>query len=59
MNNLIEKADDFVLNLFKEKLPNTYIYHNYKHTQRVVKSTKELISKSEINVTRYWIHSHF
>lgn len=50
MNQLIEKADKFVLNLFKEKLPNTFIYHNYKHTQRVVKSTKELIDNSEINV---------
>jgi len=50
MNNLIGKADEFVLQLFKEKLSNTYIYHNFKHTQRVVKSTKELIAKSEINV---------
>ncbi|MGY5846870.1 Pycsar system effector family protein [Salegentibacter sp. HM20] len=50
MNQLIEKADDFVLNLFKEELPNTYIYHNYTHTQRVVKSTKELIDNSEIHV---------
>ncbi|MFD1096366.1 Pycsar system effector family protein [Salegentibacter chungangensis] len=50
MNHLTEKADNFVLDLFNEKLPNTYIYHNYKHTQRVVKSTKELIDKSEINV---------
>ncbi len=50
MNNLVEKADQFVEELFKEKLPNTFIYHNYLHTQRVVKSTKELIDKSEINV---------
>ncbi|APU66838.1 MAG: Pycsar system effector family protein [Bacteroidota bacterium] len=50
MNNLVEKADKFVEELFKEKLPNTFIYHNYQHTQRVVKSTKELIDKSEINV---------
>ncbi|HSP11016.1 MAG TPA: Pycsar system effector family protein [Salegentibacter sp.] len=50
MNKLVEKADEFVLNLFKEKLPNTYLYHNYKHTQRVAKSTKELIDNSEINV---------
>lgn len=50
MTKLVEKADKFVLTLFKEKLPNTYIYHNYKHTQRVVKSTKELIDNSEINV---------
>ncbi|SDS24326.1 Pycsar system effector family protein [Christiangramia echinicola] len=50
MNNLIEKADKFVEELFKDKLPNTFIYHNYQHTQRVVKSTKELIDNSEINV---------
>ncbi|WP_029331433.1 Pycsar system effector family protein [Gillisia marina] len=50
MTELIKKADKFVLNLFKEKLPNTYIYHNYNHTKRVVKSTKELIENSEINV---------
>ncbi|MDT0644258.1 DUF5706 domain-containing protein [Zunongwangia sp. F363] len=50
MNNLIEKAEKFVQNLFREELPNTYIYHDYKHTQRVVKSTKELIDNSEINV---------
>lgn len=50
MNKLVEKTDKFVFELFKEKLPNTYLYHNYKHTQRVVKSTKELIENSEINV---------
>lgn len=50
MNHLTEKADKFVLNLFEEKLPNTFVYHNYMHTQRVVKSTKELIDNSEINV---------
>ncbi|MCF4102636.1 DUF5706 domain-containing protein [Gillisia sp. M10.2A] len=50
MTELISKTDAFVLDLFKEKLPNTYIYHNYNHTQRVVKSTKELIENSEINV---------
>ncbi len=50
MTELVKKADKFVLNLFKEKLPNTYIYHNYSHTKRVVKSTKELIENSEINV---------
>ncbi|MCM4157137.1 Pycsar system effector family protein [Gramella sp. AN32] len=50
MDNLINKADEFVENLFREKLPNTFLYHNYQHTQRVVKSTKELIDNSEINV---------
>lgn len=49
-NEVLEKVDDFVLNLFKDNLPNTFIYHNYNHTQRVVKSTKELLENSEINV---------
>ncbi|HSI69356.1 MAG TPA: Pycsar system effector family protein [Gillisia sp.] len=50
MTDLIKKADNFVLTLFKENLPNSYIYHNYNHTQRVVKSTKEIIEKSQLNV---------
>lgn len=50
MSLLIERAEKFVQDLFSEKLPNTYIYHNFKHTQRVVKSTKELIEKSQIPV---------
>ena len=50
MTELINKAEKFTFELFKEKLPNTYIYHNYNHTQRVAKSTKELIENSEINV---------
>lgn len=63
MTPLIEKAEDFVQNLFSEKLPNTFIYHNFKHTQRVVKSTKELIQNSEIPVKQEeelllaaWLH---
>ncbi|MDQ7918212.1 DUF5706 domain-containing protein [Mesonia sp. MT50] len=50
MPDILEKVNKFVLQLFTEKLPNTFIYHNYNHTQRVVKSTKELIENSEINV---------
>jgi len=50
MTELINQAEKFTFELFKEKLPNTYIYHNYNHTQRVAKSTKELIENSEINV---------
>ena len=57
------KADQFVLELFKEKLPNSYLYHNYNHTVRVVKSTKEIIENSQINVKQRealilaaWLH---
>lgn len=50
MTTLVEKADLFVLDLFERKLPNSFLYHNYRHSQRVVKSTKELIENSEIDV---------
>lgn len=63
MTPLIEKAEKFVLKLFQEKLPNTFIYHNFKHTQRVVKCTKLLTEKSQISVKQEeavllaaWLH---
>lgn len=63
MTALVEKADQFVLDLFKEKLPNTFIYHNYKHSQRVFKSSKEILENSQIDVKQQeavllaaWLH---
>jgi HD superfamily phosphodiesterase len=63
MTPLVEKTDNFVKELFREKLPNTFIYHNFKHTKRVVKSSKELIEKSQISVKQKeavllaaWLH---
>ena len=50
MADLIKDTEHFVFELFKEKLPNSYIYHNFNHTQRVAKSTKELIENSQLNV---------
>ncbi|EDM43219.1 hypothetical protein SCB49_12109 [unidentified eubacterium SCB49] len=50
MNDIVQKADDFILKLFKEKLPNTFTYHNYTHSKRVYKSINEIIENSEINV---------
>ncbi|MCB0398388.1 MAG: HD domain-containing protein [Winogradskyella sp.] len=47
--SLIEDTQEYVFNLLTDKLPNTFIYHNYTHTQRVLKSTKELIENSEIS----------
>lgn len=49
MSTLIEKTDKFVLDLFKEELPNTFIYHNYTHTKRVYKSAMELAEHSGLN----------
>ncbi|MFD2518512.1 Pycsar system effector family protein [Salinimicrobium flavum] len=63
MTPLIEKAEEFVLKLFRDKLPNTFIYHNFRHTQRVAKSTNEIIENSEIHVKQEeavrlaaWLH---
>ncbi len=47
MSKLIKKADRFVFNLFKDKLPNTFLYHNYTHTERVLKNVNEILENTE------------
>ncbi|KAA1243966.1 Pycsar system effector family protein [Aquimarina sp. RZ0] len=49
MNTLLQKTDKFVLDLFENKLSKTCIYHNYTHTKRVFKSTKEIIDNTTIS----------
>lgn len=46
--SLIEDTQQFVFELFKNELPSTFIYHNYIHTERVLKSTRELIENSDL-----------
>lgn len=46
MTQLVEKTNDFITQLLDNELPKEYIYHNYVHTQRVFKSTKEIIDNS-------------
>ncbi|MBJ7882163.1 Pycsar system effector family protein [Gelidibacter salicanalis] len=48
MTDIIKNTEDFVFNLFKEELPNTFLYHNFTHTKRVLKSTKEIIQNLDI-----------
>lgn len=43
---IIEKAEQFVFTLFKDKLSPAYTYHNFNHTLRVVEAVKK-ISKAE------------
>lgn len=50
MSDIVKEADEFILHLFKEKLPNNFIYHNYTHSKRVYKSINEIIEDSQINV---------
>ena len=47
--SLIKETQEFVFNLFKNELPNTCLYHNYTHTERVLKSTREIIEHSTLN----------
>jgi HD superfamily phosphodiesterase len=50
MDTTVEATDKFIFQLFKDKLPNTFIYHNYTHTKRVYKSINEIIENSQIDV---------
>ncbi|WP_109435395.1 MULTISPECIES: Pycsar system effector family protein [Aquimarina] len=49
MSSLLEKTDNFVSELFENELPNSCIYHNYDHTKRVFKSTKEIIDNTNLS----------
>lgn len=49
MSDIVRQTDEFILNLFKDKLPNTFVYHNYTHSKRVFKSVNEIIEGSEVN----------
>ena len=43
MSKLLEATENFVTHLLSEELDSRYLYHNLRHTQRVVQSTKELV----------------
>ena len=48
MVDIISKTEDFVFNLFKEDLHNTFLYHNFTHTQRVLRSVREIVENSKV-----------
>jgi putative nucleotidyltransferase with HDIG domain len=50
MSDIVKATDEFILHLFNEKLPNTFVYHNYTHSKRVYKSINEIIENSQIDV---------
>ena len=49
MSEIVQKAEDFVTNLLQTELDTKFLYHNLKHTQRVVKSAKELLEHYQLN----------
>src|SRR5690554_2000700 len=50
MENIVQATDDFILKLFSNDLPSTFVYHNYTHSKRVYKSINEIIEHSQIDV---------
>ena len=62
-NPILKDAAEYIFNLFKEKLPTDYVYHNYNHTLETVVACKK-ISKSynltsrdfEVLMLAAWFH---
>ncbi|THD69738.1 HD domain-containing protein [Robertkochia marina] len=46
MSEIIEKSENLVTDLLSNELGQNYLYHNLRHTQRVVKNTKVLIENT-------------
>lgn len=63
MSGIVEKTEKFTNDLLAHQLDQDYLYHNLKHTQRVVKSTRELIAahdlkddEAEALLLTAWLH---
>lgn len=63
MTNLFLNTENFVLNLFKDKLSTKYVYHNFNHTKRVVDSVKLLAEgqnleekEKQVALLAAWLH---
>ncbi|WP_224485150.1 Pycsar system effector family protein [Robertkochia aurantiaca] len=48
-DKLVEEAAAYVSELLSTKLDKKYLYHNLRHTERVVKNTKVLIDNHELS----------
>ncbi|MGS2725335.1 Pycsar system effector family protein [Psychroserpens sp. BH13MA-6] len=46
--DLVKKTEAFVFDLLTKELDPVFLYHNHKHTQRVLKSTREIIENSDV-----------
>jgi predicted metal-dependent HD superfamily phosphohydrolase len=49
MDNIIVEVEKYVSEILRTQLSHVYTYHSLNHTQRVVKSTKELIEGEKID----------
>lgn len=48
MSDILEKTKNFAVELLSNDLSSDYLYHNLRHTQRVVKSTKEILNSATL-----------
>ena len=51
MSKLVSKAEVFATTKLSDNIDTRFLYHNLRHTQRVVNSTKELIEGEKVNET--------
>ncbi len=61
--NIVLKTEQFVFELFKDKVSDVYIYHNFQHTSRVFLAVKVLVenlqvseSEAEVLYLATWFH---
>jgi predicted metal-dependent HD superfamily phosphohydrolase len=61
--NIIKQSEDFVYKLLKDKLSNSFLYHNFIHTVTVVNAVQELVNfcnvdekQKELLVVAAWFH---
>jgi predicted metal-dependent HD superfamily phosphohydrolase len=47
--DIVQKAESYVFNLFKDRLSSDYIYHNFNHTLRVVNMALTIAGKEDMN----------
>lgn len=62
-NTVVKDAEEYVFNIFKEKLPSDYVYHNYNHTLDTVKACNKLLKSYNLTSRDYevlmlaaWFH---
>ncbi|MGB3145159.1 MAG: Pycsar system effector family protein [Maribacter sp.] len=63
MSDILDKTENFVTELLTNELDKSFLYHNLRHTQRVVKSTKEILEScslsdqdEEVLLLSAWLH---
>jgi HD superfamily phosphodiesterase len=49
MNDLLAIVEKYTSNLLRSQLPDTFVYHNLGHTQRVVNNANELINGENVS----------